>query len=115
MQKMHCQPQQIREVSTLVEFPRKKDLTFVVICLGLFILGWSSWGSCSKKCDTGTRTRLRSVITYPAYGGASCPTTFIATDGCGASNGGCSHYCNPSNGVCSCPSGYTLAGEEFSD
>ena len=33
--------------------------------------GWSTWGVCSKTCDTGTQTRTCTNPT-PANGGADC-------------------------------------------
>lgn len=31
------------------------------------------WTSCSKTCGVGLRSRLRSVLTPPLYGGSACP------------------------------------------
>eukprot|EP01012_Entosiphon_sulcatum_P049575 TRINITY_DN6820_c0_g1_i6.p1 TRINITY_DN6820_c0_g1~~TRINITY_DN6820_c0_g1_i6.p1 ORF type:complete len:7637 (+),score=112.47 TRINITY_DN6820_c0_g1_i6:5459-28369(+) len=33
---------------------------------------WGLWSVCTKKCGTGTRSRSRTVIAYPANGGRSC-------------------------------------------
>lgn len=33
---------------------------------------WTDWGACSKKCNGGTKTRFRHIVTMPKNGGASC-------------------------------------------
>ena len=33
--------------------------------------GWSSWGSCSKSCGSGSQTRT-CTNPRPAYGGSQC-------------------------------------------
>ena len=34
---------------------------------------WSAWGTCSKDCGTGTRTRTRNCTNpSPQYGGKDC-------------------------------------------
>lgn len=35
---------------------------------------WGNWGSCSKSCGGGTRTRTRSVVTPQSGNGAACPS-----------------------------------------
>lgn len=34
---------------------------------------WSPWSKCSKDCETGFKTRSRTVTTQPAHGGKACP------------------------------------------
>jgi hypothetical protein len=33
---------------------------------------WTAWSSCHATCSTGLKTRLRTVLAYPASGGQSC-------------------------------------------
>ena len=35
---------------------------------------WSSWGGCSKSCDSGMKFRTRSVVSREAFGGKQCPS-----------------------------------------
>ncbi|XP_062609284.1 hemicentin-1-like [Saccostrea cucullata] len=48
--------------------------------------GWGSWGgwsSCSKTCDTGSKSRSRSCNNpYPQYGGAGCSGTSQESKSC---------------------------------
>ena len=37
------------------------------------VSNWCSWSSCSKTCGGGSKTRSRSIVTYPSGGGAACP------------------------------------------
>lgn len=34
---------------------------------------WTSWGACSRKCEFGTRTRMRKVLVQPKDNGKWCP------------------------------------------
>jgi hypothetical protein len=34
---------------------------------------WTEWGTCSKQCGGGTRSRSREIVTQPSCGGYSCP------------------------------------------
>lgn len=44
---------------------------------------WGSWGSCSKNCDEGTRTRKRLCNNpAPANGGSNCPLSNSETKIC---------------------------------
>jgi len=33
---------------------------------------WGGWGACTKTCNGGTTTRIRSVVSEPTHGGALC-------------------------------------------
>lgn len=37
------------------------------------VSAWSAWSPCSSECDSGTRTRSRTVVTSSGYGGDDCP------------------------------------------
>mmetsp|Transcript_30119 Transcript_30119/g.66243 ORF Transcript_30119/g.66243 Transcript_30119/m.66243 type:complete len:1002 (-) Transcript_30119:54-3059(-) len=40
------------------------------------VLGdWEGWSACTKSCDGGLKRRVRSVGTYPQWGGAECDAT----------------------------------------
>lgn len=51
--------------------------------------GWSEWSGCNAKCDGGTRTRHREVITPSANGGIPCEGGLVYLGPC--NNQGC-HY-----------------------
>ncbi|XP_061195958.1 thrombospondin-2-like [Saccostrea echinata] len=57
--------------------------------------GWSSWGgwsSCSKTCDTGSKSRSRSCSNpYPQYGGAGCSGSSQESTNCFKEECGNSH------------------------
>mgnify|MGYP002260158984 FL=1 len=74
------------------------------------LAGWSIWSSCSHKCQVGSRSRSRTVVTVEKWGGR-CPYQRRETGSCGTINGGCAQICNPSNGQCSCKAGYIAAGK----
>ena len=52
------------------------DLLFNLFSLPLVDGGlseWSAWGTCSKDCGNGTRTRTRNCTNpSPQYGGKNC-------------------------------------------
>lgn len=76
----------------------------------IFPVGWSEWSHCSEKCNTGERSRSRTVTVEPRFGGAGCPI-LSDKDGCGAHNGGCDDQCRPEDGSCVCTrTGYELQG-----
>lgn len=37
------------------------------------VSSWGRWGSCTKSCGGGRRTRSRSVVVAAVYGGKACP------------------------------------------
>jgi len=37
------------------------------------VSGWGAWSTCSKQCETGERTRTRTVTVPPVGTGAACP------------------------------------------
>ena len=48
---------------------------------------WSSWGSCSKSCGTGSQSKSRSCNNpAPQHGGASCSGSSSATQNCNTHN-----------------------------
>ena len=42
---------------------------------------WGSWGSCTKTCDSGSRTRTRSK-NGPFYGGIDCSGSLSESSSC---------------------------------
>jgi len=34
---------------------------------------WSAYGACDRSCGSGVKTRTRSVVKYPQFGGKLCP------------------------------------------
>ena len=75
-----------------------------------FLAVWSIWSSCSHKCQVGSRSRSRTVVTVELWGGR-CPHQLSETGSCGIINGGCEQICNPSSGQCTCKAGYIAAGK----
>ena len=43
---------------------------------------FGGWGTCSKTCGTGTRTRTRGVLTQAENGGAGCDGDSAETQNC---------------------------------
>ena len=42
---------------------------------------WDNWSKCTKECGGGTKTRTRTVVTKPQFGGDGCPN-LIENDNC---------------------------------
>jgi hypothetical protein len=40
---------------------------------------WTAFGACSKSCNTGTKTKHRSIITEAAHGGTACTRLTVST------------------------------------
>jgi hypothetical protein len=38
------------------------------------VSGWTEFSPCSEKCGGGLKTKTRSIVTRPRYGGMACPT-----------------------------------------
>lgn len=71
------------------------------------VSSWSSWGSCSAACGTGTQSRTRTVTTQPSGNGASCPgltdTRSCNTHACSGGGGACSGCWPGTSGTCKGP------------
>ena len=49
--------------------------------------GWSSWGSCSVTCGTGSKVRTRTCTNpAPQYNGANCAGSGSDTSSCSLPN-----------------------------
>lgn len=55
---------------------------------------WSNWSACTKTCGTGSRSRVRTVLTAPQNNGAACGLT-SETQVCGADP--CPIFCQVGN------------------
>ena len=82
-----------------------------------FLAGWSTWSSCSHKCQVGSRSRTRTDVSAGIGGNILLSALlyqhiYISEIGsCGTINGGCEQICNPSSGQCSCIAGYIALGK----
>jgi len=75
------------------------------------VSGWKAWGSCSKDCGSGVKSRARTITTNPAFKGNGCPalsqTQACNTHGCAvhcemsawSAWGTCSKQCGTGNKV----------------
>jgi hypothetical protein len=55
--------------------------------------GWNYFGKCSKTCDTGSKTRTRSMVVAAAYGGKACKAR-VQRAKCNSNN--CAVHCKVS-------------------
>jgi hypothetical protein len=71
---------------------------------------WVDNSDCSNPCDGGTKTQIRTVLTYPENDGKICPTDLTKTVECNTEK--CKLTCEKdgyildSNGNCVCASGW---------
>ena len=43
---------------------------------------WSEWSKCTRTCGTGSKTRHRSIVLKPSYGGKNCSGATELTISC---------------------------------
>ena len=46
------------------------------------VSNWTAWSDCSTGCGVGTKSRHRTILTKPRFGGIQCPTNLKETTIC---------------------------------
>ena len=57
-----------------------KRLMIMVLSVDCLMGEWKEWNTCTKSCGTGTKSRVRSILVEPAFGGKKCSPTIDTAD-----------------------------------